>query len=500
MNQMLTKFEETVFSVLPVTILVLFLHFFVAPLEQPILWRFLLGAVVIILGLSIFLLGIDIAIQPVGVAIGSYLTRHKSLFLLLAGGMVLGFFINIAEPDLLVLAKQINDATGGLLSVSRILVVVSVGIGLMLALGLLRIILQVPLKNLLLVIYGVVFLLACLTPKSFYGIAFDAGGATTGSMTVPFILALGAGVSAIHRTKHGDDEDAFGLTAVASGGPMIAIMIMALLSGLENISGQTASNAAMETGIFLPFLHVAAHIAKEVLLAISPLIVISIVAQFIALKLPRRAFRRMLKGFVYTYIGFVFFLTGVNAGFMDAGKGLGYALAEMPLWLNLLVAGIIGLAVILAEPSVHVLTTQVEELTNGAIKKSAILIAFAVGVSMAITLSVLRLRVESMELWIFLLVGYLLAIILSRFTPSLFVGIAFDSGGVASGPMTATFVLSFAQGIALRIYGDSGLIEAFGVIALVALTPLITLQLFGIFYEYKRKKIYQATHPEEDAS
>lgn len=499
MNQMISKFEETIFAVLPVTLMVIFLHFFVAPLETPILWRFVIGSVVIIVGLSIFLLGVELAIQPVGNAIGTYLTKRKSLLILLAGGMTLGFFINIAEPDLLVLAKQINDATGGILTVPHILIVVSIGIGLMLAMGLLRIIMQVPLKNVLFMIYGLIFILACFTPKSFYGIAFDAGGATTGSMTVPFILALGAGVSAIHRTKGGNDEDAFGLTAIASGGPMIAIMLMALISGLTNISGDTSSAPLVEAGIWLPFMHSAVHVAKEVLLAISPLIIISLVANKTALHLPRRTFKRMLKGFFYTYVGFVLFLTGVNAGFMAAGKDLGYALGGMPLWLNLVVAAVIGCVVILAEPSVHVLTKQIEEMTNGAIKKNAILVAFAIGVSMAITLSVLRLRVDGMALWVFLLVGYILAILLSRFTPSLFVGIAFDSGGVASGPMTATFVLSFAQGIALHVYGDGGLIEAFGVIALVALTPLITLQLFGIFYEHKRKKAYQRSHSEEEA-
>lgn len=490
------KLKETLVSVLPVTLLVLLLHFTLVPLPYDTLGRFLLGALFIILGLAVFLLGVDIAIAPVGQAIGGYVTRKKSLAILLAAGLVLGFAINIAEPDLLVLAKEIATATAGTLSVMQILVVVSLGVGTMLAVGLLRMVYQIPLKNVLLVAYAVVLVLAALTPRDFLGIAFDAGGATTGSMTVPFILALGLGVAS---STHGKsrDEDAFGLTAVASTGPMLAVMTMALLSGLGGVTNGGASESAATAGILMPFVNTFLHTAQEVLTAILPLIIITLLMQRFALHLGKRTFYRIMIGFVYTYIGFVFFLTGVNAGFMEAGRMLGKAFATMPLWLNLAVAAVIGMVVILAEPSVHVLTEQIEDITAGAIHKNSILVAFALGVSLAIVLSVLRLRVPSLQLWAILLAGYLVALVLSRFTPPLFVGIAFDSGGVASGPMTATFVLAFAQGIATRLHGAAGLVDAFGVIALVALTPLITLQLFGLLYERKRKALLEAAEKEE---
>ena len=496
MNILIDKMKETIISVLPVTLLVLLLHFTLTPMPTDTLWRFLLGALFIILGLAVFLLGVDIAIAPVGQAIGGYVTRKKSLAVLMAAGLILGFAINIAEPDLLVLAKQIALATAEKLGVMQLLVVVSLGVGIMLAMGLLRIVYQVPLKNVLLVAYGVVLVLAVLVPNDFLGIAFDSGGATTGSMTVPFILALGMGVaSSTHgRTR---DEDAFGLTAIASTGPMLAVMTMALISGLDGLAGKGGAEEAASEGILAPFVTTLLHTAQEVLIAILPLIIITLLMQRFALHLGKRSFYRIMVGFVYTYVGFIFFLTGVNAGFMDAGNWIGRCLAITPLWLNMIVAAVIGLVVILAEPSVHVLTEQIEDITAGAIKKNSILVAFALGVSLAIVLSVVRLRVPSIQLWAILLIGYALAIVLSRFTPPLFVGIAFDSGGVASGPMTATFVLAFAQGVAVATNGSAGLIDAFGVIALVALTPLITLQLFGLYYEHKRH-VYEKEHTKEE--
>lgn len=484
---------------MPVTILVVLLHIFLTPLEGDVFERFLLGAVFIILGLTVFLIGVEIAISPVGNAIGNFVVRRESLFILVAAGVVLGFSINIAEPDLLVLAKQIATATGETLGVAPVLVVVSLGVGIMLAVGLLRIVFQIPLKNFLFIIYAIILVLSYLAPNNFLGIAFDAGGATTGSMTVPFILALGLGVSSVSSKK--SEEDAFGLTAIASGGPMLAVMIMALASGLTDIVGDSDAVEETTTGIFLPFLETASHIAREVFIAILPLVVITILAQHFALKLPKRSFRHICVGFVYTYLGFVLFLTGVNAGFMEAGTVIGMTLAHAPLITNVLVGAVIGLVVILAEPSVHVLTEQIEEISGGTIHKNSILVSFAIGVSLAIVMSVLRLRITDMQLWHLLLVGYLIAIILSRFTPPLFVGIAFDSGGVASGPMTATFVLAFAQGIAAESSGSASVLDAFGVIAMVALTPLITLQIFGLIYERKRRRLYEqenATTEEEE--
>lgn len=491
MNVLISKLSETVFAVLPITLLVLLLHFTIAPLGTEGLLRFLLGALAIVIGLATFLFGVDIAISPVGQAMGRALARRRSLALLIAAGIVLGFFINVAEPNLLVVAGEINTVTGGQLATLFILVVASIGVGVMVAIGLTRIVMKVPLKNMLLVIFAGVTILAVIASNDLLGIAMDTGGATTGSMTVPFLLALGIGVSAVHGGKKGE-EDSFGLTAIATTGPMFAVLAMAIFARITDLAGSPAAPEAPLPGIWLPFGAALLGQAKDVAMAICPIIVLTLIAQFTLMHLPKYAFRRMLKGFLYTYLGFVLFLTGVTTGFMSAGQVLGALVTERSIPLVIAVGAVLGLLVILAEPSVHVLTAEVEEASGGAIGRRMILIALALGVSVAIALSIFRIVTPGVMLWHLILPGYLLALLLSRITPPLFVGIAFDSGSVASGPMTATFILAFAQGAARAVGGQAGLVEAFGVIAMVAMTPIIALQIFGIIYGRKEAKLKAA--------
>lgn len=485
----LNKLKENVFAVLPVTLLVVILHFLVAPIDGLALTRFVVGGVVIIIGLSIFLLGVDITIQPVGQALGSSLVRKKNLILLMVVGFFVGFLINVAEPNLHVLSAQVQMVTGGLLPAFLILVVAAIGIGIMIAMGLLRTVLQWSIKNFLLIMYGAILVLCILAPTDFIGIAFDASGAATGSITVPFILALGLGVASVHGGK-GGEEDSFGLTAAACGGPIIAVLLMAIFMGLEGIDPVDMSEEAgvIDTSVFGPFLSQVPVLAKEIFLAIAPVFVITLIAQVTLMKLPRRTFRRIMVGFIYTYIGFVLFLTGVNAGFMDAGRLLGEAVAAQPVWITVGVGALVGLVVILAEPSVHVLTAQVEDITAGALTRNAILITLALSAAASVALTVIRL-VTGVPLWPFFLFGYGAALIISRFTPAMFVGLGFDSGGVASGPMTSTFILAFAQGVAVAVSGPLGLLDAFGVIAMVTVVPPITLQIFGIIYERQQKRL-----------
>lgn len=485
----LNKLKENIFAVLPVTLMVVILHFLVAPIDTLALQRFILGGVVIIIGLSIFLLGVDLTIQPVGQALGSSLVRRRNLFLLIGVGFIVGFLINVAEPNLHVLAGQVDMVTGGLLPASLILLVAALGIGIMIAMGLLRTVLQWSIKNFLLIMYLVIFIMCLIAPTDFIGIAFDASGAATGSITVPFILALGLGVASVHGGKEGE-EDSFGLTAAACGGPIIAVLLMAIVMGLDGIEPVDMSEgyAAVDTTILGPFFQQVPILAKEILQAIAPVFVITIVAQVTLMKLPHRTFRRILVGFIYTYIGFLLFLTGVNAGFMEAGRLLGEAVANLPYGVTIAVGALIGLVVILAEPSVHVLTAQVEEITSGALTRNAILITLALSAAVSVALTVIRL-VTGVPLWPFFLIGYGLALLISRVTPPMFVGLGFDSGGVASGPMTSTFILAFAQGVAVAVSGPLGLLDAFGVIAMVTLVPPITLQIFGIIYERQQNKL-----------
>ncbi|MBU5438015.1 DUF1538 domain-containing protein [Tissierella sp. MSJ-40] len=477
--------KEVVLSVLPITIIVLILNFTVAPIGANLMWRFLVGAIFIVFGLAIFLFGADLAIQPIGNLMGAALTKRKNLWIIIAFGFILGFLINIAEPDLLVLARQVSEVTSGALSQNSILIVVSIGVGILVAVGLMRIVLNIPLNKLLTFLYGVIFLLVLLSPGAFLGIAFDSGGATTGSMTVPFILALGLGVSS---TQGGvtSEEDSFGLVGIASTGPMMAVLIMSLFSGIESLTGSLPYHSINTKGVLITFLKEIPLILIEVTKSMIPLITLFLIFQILFFKLSKKQLMKIIKGLVYTFIGFVLFLTGVNAGFMEAGSAIGHAAATLDNnWIIIIIGFILGFTVIFAEPAVYVLNEQIENVTSGHIRKKVILYTLSIGVAIAVSLSMIRILIPSIKLWHFLVPGYLLAIILSYFTPKLFVGIAFDSGGVASGPMTATFILAFAQGVAEAIEGADVLMDAFGIIAMVALTPLIAIQVLGLIYERK---------------
>lgn len=488
MNILIQKFKDVTLAVFPITIIVLILNFTVAPIGANLMWKFIVGAIFIIFGLSIFLFGVDLGIQPIGALMGSSLTKKKKLWMIIVFGFLLGFLINVAEPDLLILARQVNEVTSGALSQTSIVIVVSIGVGLLVVVGLMRIVFKLPLNKLLTVLYGIIFLLVVLSPGAFLGIAFDSGGATTGSMTVPFILALGLGVSSTQGGKE-SEEDSFGLVGVASTGPMIAVLIMSLFSGIKSLTGSLPYHSASTNGVLIHFLKEIPILLIEVILAMIPLIIMFLIFQIIFFKLTKKQLNKIFKGLIYTFIGFVLFLTGVNAGFMEAGSAIGHAAASLDNnWIVVPIGFILGFAVIFAEPAVYVLNEQIEDVTSGHIKKKVILYTLSIGVAIAVSLSMIRILIPSIKLWHYIIPGYLIAMVLSYFAPKLFVGIAFDSGGVASGPMTATFILAFAQGVAEAIEGADVLMDAFGVIAMVALTPLIAIQILGLIYERKAVK------------
>lgn len=489
MNVLFNKFKEVILAVLPITLIVLILNFTVAPIETDLVWRFIVGAVLIIIGLAIFLFGADIGIQPIGSLMGSSLTKKKKMWIMVVFGFVLGFLITIAEPDLQVLAGQVSGVTSGVISKFSLLLVVSMGVGVLLVVGLMRIVFNKSLSKLLTIVYGGIFLLSIFTSSGFLAISFDAAGATTGSMTVPFILALGLGVSSVKGGKE-SEEDSFGLVAIASTGPIISVLIMSILSKVEVLTGNLAYDSTTTKGIIYPFIEEIPKMLFEVTIALLPLLIMFCIFQIFFFKLSKKKFTKILKGLGYTFIGLVLFLTGVNAGFMEAGSATGYAVAVLEHnWILVPIGFILGFTVIFAEPAVYVLNDQVETVTSVHIKKKVILYTLSLGVAFAVALSMIRIMVPWIKLWHYLLPGYTLSILMSYFVPKIFVGIAFDSGGVASGPMTATFILAFAQGAAEAIDGANVLIDAFGIIAMVALTPLIAIQVLGLIY--KRKAIKQ---------
>lgn len=489
MTILAAKLKEVLYAVLPITIIVLILNFTLTPFETPLIIRFLIGALLIIFGLSIFLFGVDLGVSPIGNLMGATLAKTNKIWIVGVIGLILGFFISIAEPDLHILAGQVDFVTSGLISKTAIVMVVSIGIAAMLSLGLVRIVYNIPLYQVLTILYGVILGLSFFTSSEFLAISFDASGATTGAMTVPFILALAVGVSVLKKDSKASEKDSFGLVAIASCGAIISVMLMSIFSTTDKISTGLQYDMPNSLSIIAPFLKKMPTIAYEAFFALLPLLLVFLVFQKISFKLSLKSFRKVLIGLVFTFIGLVLFLTGVNAGFMDIGTVAGYNIVSLGNEYYLVIIGfILGLVTILAEPAVYVLTHQIEEVTSGYVKRSVVILALAIGVGIAVALSMLRILIPGIKLWHYLLPGYLISIAMTYFVPKLFVGMAFDSGGVASGPMTATFILAFAHGAADAIEGASVLADGFGMIAMVALMPIIALQVLGFIYKIKSKK------------
>ncbi|EOR21138.1 hypothetical protein A500_14118 [Clostridium sartagoforme AAU1] len=489
MNLLTEKIREVLMSVLPITIIVLILNFTLTPIDMNLLIRFMIGTVAIVIGLSIFLVGVDIGVTPIGNIMGTNIAKTNKLWIVIVAGLLLGFFISVAEPDLQILGGQVEFVTSGLVSKWLIVAIVSIGIAIMLSLGLGRIVYNFPLYKLLTIIYGFILVLALFTSPEFLAISFDASGATTGAMTVPFILALATGVSRLKKDSKSSEKDSFGLVAIASTGAIISVMLMSILSKTDQVTGSLEGSEVISTSIILPFIEKIPVITFEILLALLPILIIFIIFQKVKFKLSKRSFRKVLFGMLFTFIGLVIFLVGVNAGFMDVGTAVGKSIAALDNKMYVIIVGfVLGFVTILAEPAVYVLTHQIEDVTSGYVKRKVVMFTLAIGVGFAVALSMVRILVPEVKLWHYLLPGYLVSIAMSYFVPKLFVGMAFDSGGVASGPMTATFILAFAQGVAEAIEGADVLIDGFGMIAMVAMTPIIALQILGFIFKIKSRK------------
>jgi len=476
------KLEEALKAVLPIIAIVMVLCFSVAPITPSILLCFLMGAVLLIVGMMFFTLGAELAMTPMGERVGASMTSSKRLWLILLLSFLLGFIITISEPDLQVLAELVPSVPN-----ITLIAAVAIGVGLFLAVALLRILFKIPLHLLLIGCYIVVFILAFFVPAGFQAVAFDSGGVTTGPMTVPFIMALGVGVSAI-RNDDGAADDSFGLVALCSVGPILAVLLLGMVfhpSEGEQII-ESLPEIVDSVQLWKLFSVGLPTYIEEIAVSLLPIVVFFGIFQVVSLKLSRRNLIRILIGLVYTYIGLVLFLTGANIGFMPAGRYLGQVLAALPFhWIIIPIGMVIGYFIVKAEPAVYVLNHQVEELTEGAVSAKAMGLSLSVGVAASIGLALTRV-LTGIPILYFLIPGYLLALGLSFCVPKIFTAIAFDSGGVASGPMTATFLLPLAQGACISVGGNLAA-DAFGVVAMVAMTPLITIQVLGLVYRLKQR-------------
>ena len=484
MKTVLHKLRESLFSVLPIVAIVFLLNFtpFIN-LSYAEMITFLVSAAFLILGIALFNLGADLAMTPMGEHIGSGLTRLKSILILLAVCFGMGILITVAEPDLSVLADQVSD----IMNRTDLIVAVGVGVGLFLVLAILKIVFRKSLSSMLIYFYMILFALTALLiaggKSSLVPMGFDSGGVTTGPITVPFIMALGVGIA---TTLGGKDsgENSFGLISMCSVGPILAVILLGIFSGKGTPSFEP------EYGLHTEFSYILSTLcdtAIDVLLALGLIVIFFLILQIVCLKLPLKKLAQIGIGLLYTFAGLVIFLTAVHIGFMPIGFKLGTQLAEHKIVLMIL-SFVVGMVVVLAEPAVHVLNKQVEEITDGTVSRRSMLIALSIGVGISIGLSIIRIIFDFSILY-YLIPGYALSLGLSFFVPKMYTAIAFDSGGVASGPLTSTFILPFAVGACTGMGGDV-LSQAFGIVAMVAMTPLITIQLLG-FRSVMARKIQQ---------
>ena len=487
-SKFLEKFSETLKAVLPILGIVLVLCFTITPIPPSILVTFLIGALFLIVGMLLFNVGVESSMTPIGERVGAIMTRSKNVVIMVVMSFIMGIVITISEPDLQVLAQQVPSIPN-----LTLILAVAIGVGMFLVISILRMLIGIPLSHLLLIFYGIIFVLTLFVPQDFLAIAFDSGGVTTGPMTVPFIMSFGVGIAAIRSDRHAED-DSFGLVALCSVGPILAVLILGMIFTPESSEAVSEAIPIIDNTVDIGklFMIELPHYIKEMAASIFPIVFFFGLFELFARDINKHTVIKIVVGLVETYVGLVLFLTGVNVGFMPAGNYLGQTIAQLPYaWIIVPLGMLIGYFIVKAEPAVYVLTKQVEEITSGAISAKSMGLALSLGVATSVGLEMIRVLTGISILW-FVVPGYFIALSLTLFVPKLFTAIAFDSGGVASGPMTATFLLPFAMG-ACEALGGNIITDAFGVVSMVAMTPLITIQSMGLIYRFKENKLQKET-------
>ena len=490
--QLKEKIMESLSAVLPITCIVLVLSIFLVPINVGTMMMFLVGAGLLIFGMSMFQLGAEMLMSPLGEGIGVQMSKTRHLWIIALISLAMGVIITIAEPDLQVLAEQVPAVPN-----FTLIITVAIGVGIFLALAVIRILLKIDLSWLLMGLYLALLCFSFFVPDNFLAVAFDSGGVTTGPITVPFIMAMGVGLSSIRSDKN-STSDSFGLVALSSVGPILAVMLLGCFFNTSGSAYEPTQVPVVDTmmDVSSQFSGDFPHYFKEVLISLLPIIAVFGIFQLLSRRYHNRQIFRVAFGFIYTYLGLVLFLCGVNVGFAPVGTMMGRELAATSQkWLLVPIGMLIGYFIVKAEPAIQILNKQVQSVTNGAVSATAMNRCLQIGVAVSLGLSMTRI-ILGIPIQFIVIPGYIIALVMSRFVPKIFVGIAFDSGGVASGPMTSTFLLPLCIG-ACEMLGGNVMTDAFGAVSLVALTPLISVQIMGIAYQIKlhRQAKYSAMLP-----
>ena len=483
------KIIESLTSILPIAVIIVVLAATLTPIGTGTFALFIAGVLLLIFGMGCFTLGADMSLLVIGEKIGVAMTHSRKIWLIALLSFIIGIIVTIAEPDLQILAEQVPAiAQKTFLGNYLLILTVAVGVGIFLTIAMLRILFRIRLSILLIIFYVVAFVLSIFVSRDFWAVAFDAGGVTTGPMTVPFIISLGVGVASIRKKGQ---NDSFGLVALSSAGPIVAVLVLGIIFRIKDVdyTVEALVEVSDTRGMLFTYLNGLADYALEVLIAVSPILVFFLLFQLATRSFYKRQMLKILIGFLYTFVGLVLFLTGANVGFMPVGRTIGEELAQIwGGWLLIPVGMLLGYFIVSAEPAVHVLNKQVEHMSAGAVKASTMKKGLCIGVCASLGLAMLRIVTGINIMWI-LIPGYVIALVLTFFTPSLFTGIAFDSGGVASGAMVSSFVLPMAIGACNFLRPEAIMTQAFGCVAFVALTPLISIQILGIMYSRKTSRI-----------
>lgn len=498
MGQKLSKLREktleSLSAVLPITGIVLVISIFLVPMEVGTMFMFLVGAVMLIVGMGFFQLGAELSMSPLGEGIGVQVSKSKKILTVALIGFIMGVIITISEPDLQVLAEQVPSVPN-----MTLIITVAVGVGIFLAMAIVRILFQVDLSRMLSVLYLILIGGSFLVPRDFIAVAFDSGGVTTGPMTVPFIMAMGVGLASVRGDRNAT-SDSFGLVALSSVGPIIAVLTLGCFYDTSEAAYMQTAVPQVETTreVFYLFATGLPRFAEEVFVSLVPILLMFLIFQAVTGRYQKRQIKRILIGIAYTYLGLVLFLCGVNIGFAPVGAFLGGAMAALSTkWVLIPIGMLIGYFIVKAEPAIQVLNHQVQDITNGAISSRAMNRTLSIGVAVSVGLAMMRVLTGISLYWL-IIPGYGIALVLSRIVPRIFVGIAFDSGGVASGPMTTTFLLPLSIGVCEAVGGNL-MTDAFGVVALVAMTPLIAIQVMGLVFKFKTGKTVETVRPPMEA-
>lgn len=475
LKKMKEDFMNSLQTIGPVVFVVLLLMLLI-PVSGSFLISFLLSSILLVVGSTLFTFGADLSMVVIGNKIGKDLVKSKRIGIILIVSFIIGTVVTIAEPDLLVLAEQITSISSSLL-----ILTISIGVGLCMLLASARSLFGWDLNKILIISFLFIFLLMFFVPVDFIPVAFDSGGVTTGTMSIPFIITLGIGLVSSRIDKKAK-EDSFGLVALASTGPIIMVLLLGLISSPQ---GSMAFDNSIYTNFsFSNYITQFALCFKDVLIAIAPIFIVFIIYNLITKNVNQKEFNKIIFGMIITIIGLTIFLVASNVGFLNMGYYIGSYIGKSTFkYLLIPLIMILSFFIAIAEPAVVILINQVEEFTEGAISKRVLKVALALGVSVASGLSMIRVFTQTPFIY-YALVGYGIALLLTFFIPKIFTAIAFDAGGATGGSLTTTFLLPIAIG-ACYVMGGNVFTDAFGLASMVSLVPIITVEIVGLIYEIK---------------